>query len=819
MGKVGVAKQQKKSAGFMGPVTTVAGSEAFAKACQQHQKGNLEEAQRHYRKALAENADLVDAWRNLGAMLRGLGQTAEGLRCTEEALKRRPEDPSLWGNAGNALRDLNRLEESKRAQERAIQLAPQDLGVLLGLAITLNKAGDSWAVINRVLPRTEGIEAPNPAAADLLLEVGNAYHQLGEADNALKHWQKAMDLAEGDRQLMMVLNISQVLCEKLQYQAAEQLLRAQCASHPESSNLFYALGVATKGQGRWEEACEKFEQALQLEPRYVICLNTYGLLLRDMGRSHQARQCFERALEVDPDFGAAMNNLGSVLKDVARYPEALKWLRKGAENLPNNPAAHSNVLFTLVGYELEPANERLAEAERFGLKFANSPFERWKDRIPLPDAERKLKIGLLSPDFCRHAVSYFIEPLLEQWDRDQLHITLYGCGNVRDDYTQRLQSKADRWRDLHGVNDENAVLQILRDEIDILVDLAGHTAGNRMTLMAHKPAPIQATYLGYYGSTGLKEVDYWITDEVLHPPENDDNDPCTEIRWRLPRAYVTYRPLPEAPEVGPPPILKNGYPTIGSFNQSRKITRTTAERWMAVMKALPEARLLLKSKNLGEATEAARIRELFEGMGLSNERLQLEGHSPSVAEHLSWYQQLDLALDTFPYTGCTTSADALWMGVPVLTVAGQSMVSRQAAAVLAAAGHQEWICTDGQTLVEQAQLLLGDVEQLTKLRSQMRDQIRCSSLLDHQSLAKSLADGFRQWWHRWLSEEFSMAPGTEKAWPHGPKQDSRPRFCKLASEGPQLNQHLNSVINNKLIESIKKINPEMARWAWPALAG
>jgi len=249
---------------------------------------------------------------------------------------------------------------------------------------------------------------------------------------------------------------------------------------------------------------------------------------------------------------------------------------------------------------------------------------------------------------------------LENWDRSEVEITLYSCGEQQDDYTLRLQEKCDHWRDLRGESDELCIAQIQRDEIDILIDLAGHTAGNRLALFAAKPAPIQATYLGYYGTTGLKQVDYWITDEVLHPPERGNQDPASEERWRLDRCYVSYRPSPTAPEVRQPPCLEKGYVTFGSFNQSRKITPQTATHWMTVLNAVPGSRLLLKSKNLGEPIEQERIRTLFGKLGLEDSRLELHGHSASIDEHLGRYHDVDIALDTFPYTGCTTTADALW---------------------------------------------------------------------------------------------------------------------------------------------------------------
>ena len=368
-------------------------------------------------------------------------------------------------------------------------------------------------------------------------------------------------------------------------------------------------------------------------------------------------------------------------------------------------------------------------------------------------------------------MSYFVEPLLEKWNRKNLEITLYSCGEQFDDYSARLQSKADHWVNLCGHDDEHCITQILNDEIDILIDLAGHTAGNRLSIFGAKAAPIQATYLGYYGTTGLTQVDYWLTDHVLHPPEKDQNDPCSEERWRLDRCYVSYRPLPTAPQVQEPPCLKANKITFGSFNQSRKITPQTASHWMAVLNTIPNSKLLLKSKNLGEEVERTRVTTLFQRMGLDPERLELRGHSLSLEEHLSAYSDVDIALDTFPYTGCTTTADALWMGVPVLSVAGDSMVSRQAAAVLKGIGCEQWICRNEEEMVKQALSLVKDQNRLLKLRTQQRIKVANSELLDHTALAVSLEDAFRSWWLRWLREQGWSTEAKHNAWPQINKAD------------------------------------------------
>ena len=755
---------------------TANGATLFEIACSKHQQGDFNSAEQLYQQAVQADPNLHSAWRNLGALLRKQGKTNAARHSTEKALQLDSSDGSLWGNYGNVLRDQGLLEASCKAFREGLQRAPGSQGLLQGLAISLGQRGENQQVVELLTPVADEALAHaghgDNALAELLLELGNAHHALGDKDRALQRWREGTHGAEGKKRLFIGLNIAQVLCGEKQFTEAAQLCQELDPLFPDNENLVYAQGVIARGIGDLERAAKLFEKALEQNPAYPICLNTYGLLLRDIGRTHQSRHCFEQALKHDPSFGAAMNNLGSVLKDVARYDEALVWLRKGAESLRDNPAAHSNVLFTLVGYELEPAGERLAEAQRFAEKFGQHAFERWRDRIPDPHPQRRLKIGLISPDFCRHAVSYFVEPLLEQWDRHKLEITLYACGEQFDDYSARLQAKADHWVNLLGQGDEACIAQILQDEIDILVDLAGHTAGNRLALFGAKAAPIQATYLGYYGTTGLPQVDYWVTDAVLHPPENDGNDPSTEKRWRLDRCYVSYRPLPTAPPVQDPPCLRTGVITFGSFNQSRKVTPSTASHWMAVLNAVPSSKLLLKSKNLGEQVERERVESLFQELGLAPERLELRGHSPSLEEHLAAYNDVDIALDTFPYTGCTTTADALWMGVPVLTVAGDSMVSRQAAAVLQGVRLGSWICRDGAEMVERATSLANDRNSLQKLRLRQRQQVARSELLDHAGLAASLEDAFRSWWLRWLQQQGWSTDVQQQAWPQNPRPEA-----------------------------------------------
>lgn len=757
-------------------------TQLFVGAAEHHQRGNLEEAKQLYLQALVKDPNMVDSLRNLGSLLRQIGRPEEGLKYQLRALKIKPNDTGILNNIGNALKDLGRLKESCETFERAMNIDNQKLGLKLGFAISLNALKKSKELIDKLgrIIDHEVKDDEKETYAQILLELGNAYNNVGNKEAANRIWKIAQGKASKDKQLAIVLNRAQILCDANEYREAEELLKPLINNNWDQPNLIYAMGVTKRGQGKWEEAEELFKKSLELDPNYAICWNTYGLLLRDIGQINQSRECFERALEIDQEFGAAMNNLGSVLKDVARYEEALYWLRRGSKKLGKNPAAHSNVLFTLVGYELEGVNECFEEASNYGKMFKYQRHERWKDRIIWASKNRELNIGLVSPDFCRHAVSYFIEPLINEWKKHKLKITLYAAGNVRDSYTDRLRLKADRWRDIGHSDDEKVVKQIIQDEIDILVDLAGHTAGNRLPIFSKKPAPIQATYLGYYGTTGLKEIDYWITDNTLHPRGIQDNK-STETKIRLNRCYVTYKPIVDSPDVSDLPLIDRKIPMFGSFNQSRKITEITAANWMSVLNHIPEAHLFLKSRNLGEEAEETRIRTMFRRLGLHDDRLHLMGHSPSVAYHLDMYKNVDIALDTYPYTGCTTTADALWMGVPVLTVVGTTMVSRQAASVLVGAGHPEWICKDKNELAKVAKAMVNNPHKLAEQRKKLRDELYCSQLLDHDGLAQEMSNKFRHWWNRFLEDNqlIDKVHDRNDGWKIDDNRATRPSFAPI----------------------------------------
>ena len=360
---------QKKTIDFLDTRNSTSQNHThFEEACRRHQDGDNSSAVRLYQQAIQTDSNNHAAWRNLGALLRQQGKIQEARQCTEQALKLDSSDGSLWGNYGNVLRDQGLLEESCRAFREGLKRAPNSKGLLQGLALSLGQRGDHRQVVDLITPVADeallnGGHRDN-ALAELLLELGNAHHALGEKHRALQRWREGTHGAEGDKRLFIGLNIAQVLCGDKQFNEAAQLCQDLEPLFPDNENLVYAQGVIARGKGDLERAAQLFEQALERNPAYPICLNTYGLLLRDIGRTHQSRHCFEQALKHDPNFGAAMNNWAQCSR---------MWsLRRGfgiAQQKLQQPAAHSNVLFTLVGYELEPADKRLVEAQRFAKRF------------------------------------------------------------------------------------------------------------------------------------------------------------------------------------------------------------------------------------------------------------------------------------------------------------------------------------------------------------------------------------------------------------------------------------------------------------------
>jgi predicted O-linked N-acetylglucosamine transferase (SPINDLY family) len=502
--------------------------------------------------------------------------------------------------------------------------------------------------------------------------------------------------------------------------------------YPEAWNN---LGLMLERAGEAEAAAAAFQTALRQAPRFHFAAANLAALLIDQGHLDAAIKTVETALTQDSTHAAGWINLGVALLEQGRHTEAERAFAEALAAAPDNADAADNALYLHHYMSNDPAAVMKAHAA-WGSRFA-APNAR-----PQLQPEPRLRIGYVSPDFRRHSVSFFFEPLLAHHDRKAVEIFCYASGGRSDAVTQRLQSLADHWRNIASLNDENAAGLIAEDRIDILVDLAGHTKGNRLGIFARRPAPVQVTALGYPGTTGLKEIDYRFCDAVTDPPGAEQN--ATEKLIRLPSGLHCYLPPADAPAVAELPFLKNGVVTFGSFNKLGKVSDATVALWASVLKAIPSARLYLKSRALTEAETRTITAARFAAHGIASGRLDLVGWVPDDAGHLAAYSRVDIALDTFPYSGTTTTCEALWMGVPVLTLAGATHASRVSASLLTTVNLDAWVTTSSEAFVVHAQSAARDIAALTRLRVDLRARMRGSALCDGAPYAAAVEAAYRK---------------------------------------------------------------------------
>ena len=523
-----------------------------------------------------------------------------------------------------------------------------------------------------------------------------------------------------------------------------------------------AVRVRKKGDdlaaaGRNGEAIEQYQRALAIDPNNFGVLVNLGNRFKAEGRNAPAEESYRKALAVSPDHPAVLNNLGCLLKDAGKIPEALELLRRVANHGDasdiariNAPIAHSNLLLTL-NYSEESSEEIFEEHRRWGRLYA-APFEgRSSGHANDPDPERKLRIGYVSGDFYSHSVAYFFEPLIANHDRSAFEIVCYSTRTNSDAMTERLKSLSDRWRDISQLNDDQASELIQSEGVDILVDLSGHTSGHRLLVFARKPAPVQVTYLGYPNTTGMESIDYRFTDERSDPPGDSDSR-FTEELIRLPHGFLCYQPPLDFPGIGKKAKLEAGKVTFGSFNHQAKINPRLIRSWGKILGALPESRLLIKAKPLGEPEVRLELLDLFSSQGIDSDRIELHGRIPSRTDHLALYDRVDLALDTFPYNGTTTTCEALWMGVPVISRVGGSHASRVGFSLLSSLGLEGLAGQSWEEYEATATQLATDPERLGKLRGDLRQRMADSPLMNPRLITNSVDRAYREMWHRWCEK-------------------------------------------------------------------
>jgi protein O-GlcNAc transferase len=524
--------------------------------------------------------------------------------------------------------------------------------------------------------------------------------------------------------------------------SALALVRRAVELRPDAAVCRNNLGQVLARHGRDDEAAACYEAAIELDPKYAEAHNNLGLLRARRDRLAEAEALYRKAVELDPSYAEPHTNLGNLLKDRGELDAAIACYRRAIEIRPDLSQLHSNLLLTLHYHpDQSPADllrEHLKWAERHvaPLKRARRP------HTNVATLERPLRIGYVSPDFREHPVARFMLPLLQEHDPRQVEVFAYSDVTMPDPVTGIVRRHVAKWRDVAPLADDALAEAVRADGIDILVDLAAHSGHNRMLTFARKPAPIQLTYLAYCSTTGLDAIDYRITDRFLDPSGEEGH--YTEASIRLPHCYWCY----SAPPLGRPTASRrSGPPTFGCLNNYAKVSDVTLALWARLLRRVPEAELLLYART---EAQRERVHRALRAASVDESRATFVGRQ-SLALYLETYRDIDVALDPYPYGGGTTSCDALWMGVPVVSLAGRTAVSRAGSTLLSNIGLERLVATTEEQYVERAAELIRDQGQLAELRRQLRDRLESSPVMNAPQFARDFEAALKDAWRAWCA--------------------------------------------------------------------
>ncbi|MBL8807830.1 MAG: tetratricopeptide repeat protein [Rhodospirillales bacterium] len=672
----------------------------FNEARQLHVAGRLAEAESLYRRILATDANHADALHLLGVAAYQAGRADVGADLIGRAIGIDGNVAAYHSNRGNVLKALGRLDDALASFDAALRLKPDYAEALSNRGAVLQDLGR----LDAALASYDAALRIRPDYADALSNRGAALQELGRLDDALASLDAALKI------------------------------------RPDFAEAHSNRGNTLQDLGRLEEALAAHDAALKIRPDYVKALCNRGVVLQDLGRLDAALASYDAALRIEPHHAEAHSNRGNVLQDLGRFDAALAAYDTALRIRPDYAEAHSNRLMSLHYMEQTASGAVLDRAREFGAQFDR--------RLPaagfanVPDAARRLRVGYVSGDFGRHPVGYFLAPVLAHHNRTDVDVFCYSTFPRGDDLTARLRAGADHWRSLAGLGDRDAADLVRSDGIDLLIDLSGHTGHNRLTMFALRPAPIQVTWMGFWGTTGLSAMDFILSDGVTIRPDEEDH--YVERVVRLPGSRFCYAP----PDYAPEPAWRDGPVTFGSFNNLSKVGPEVVKLWAAVLAAVPNSRLLLKWRSLGDPGQRQRVSRMFAQAGIAAERLVLRGPSPHAAM-LAEYGDMAIALDPFPFSGGLTTCEALWMGVPVVTLPGATAPSRQTQGFLASLGLNDWVARDGADYVRIAAGLAADPARIADLRKTLRPRMAASALCDGGKFTRDLEAAFRGLWRDW----------------------------------------------------------------------
>ncbi len=719
-------------------------------------------------------------WKVLGAIFKHMGRSADALAPMQTAAALLPDDADAHGNLGASLQDLGRPVEAEASLRRALQIRPDHAQAHSNLGLTLQALGrldEAEASLRRALQI-------KPDLAQAHNNLGNILKGLGRLNEAEASYRRALQIDPDNSEAHYNLGIT--LHDLGRLDEAEASYRRALQVAPDNALAHNNLGSILKDMDRLEYAEASYRRALQINPNYADAHNNLGATLMAQGSLDEAETSYRRALALNPASALAHSNLGVTLMDLGQLDEAVACFRRALEIEPDFAVAHGNLLFAL-NYHPDLSAEAIYQAyQEFDAQRGVPLRKTWRTHCNDRNPQRRLRIGYVSPDFRHHSSRSFLEPLLAHHDKTQVEVHAY-AELVKEDYmTARYRSCVEHWIPTHGMSDDALAERIRSDGIDILIELAGHTAGNRLPAFARKPAPISLSWLGYGYTTGLSAIDYYLTDEASAPTGSDGL--FAEVPWRIATPAYSYRAPADMGEVNSLPAQHRGHITFGTLTRSIRVNHRTIRVWAEILKAVPDSRLVMDSRTFKDAAMQDRLAGHFARHGIARDRLEIGFHSPP------WdvLRGIDIGLDCFPHNSGTTLFETLYMGVPYITLAGRPSVGRLGSSILQGVGHPEWIADSEDGYVAKAVDLASDLGRLSTLRSTLRSEMENSPLCDEEGFARRVEEAYRGMWQIWckalpgpLDAEFPRGRGIE---PGAITADSRPEQAALPTTEQALQQ-------------------------------
>jgi len=678
----------------------------IAKAVESFQIGDFDGAESLLIHVLKNEPSNFDALHILGVIKGTNNLHHEALDCFSKALNIAPNNSYLHFNIAKAFSEIGEHQEALKHNLNSTQLNPEypEGWVNYGKSLlTLGRVNDAFSAIENAINL-------NPNYAE-------AWSNRGVALTDLKSYKEA--IASFDKALQI---------------------------NPQLAEAWSNRGVALQNLKYYEQSLASYDKAISINPNYAEAWSNRGNALQDLKHYQQSLASYDKAISIKPEYAEAWSNRGNALNDVGLFTLAEASHREAIRCDPNYFSAYSNLLFTLNhNVFLNPQNA-LKEAKIYGAKISDKStpkFTKWNVDIET----KKLKIGFISGDICNHPVGYFVEGLIECLEVTKFELHAFPTISLTDDLTDRVKPFFTKWSPIYGMTDRDAASVIHNSGIHILIDLSGHTAHNRLPVFSYRPAPVQASWLGYFATTGLPEMDYFIGDPHMSITKEEIH--FTEAAWKLPDTWLCLKPPNFQLLISPLPALNNGFVTFGSFGSLSKVNDIVLETWATVLKLSPKSKLLMKTKQFEDSAQIEVVQDRFAKFGVSPDRLILEG--PGTREnYYKTYSRVDVVLDTFPYPGGTTSVDALWMGVPVITLKGDRFLSHLGESIAINAENTDWIAQGEDDYVRKAVEFSFNLKRLEYQRSTLRDRVLKSPLFDTNRFAKNFSAAL---WGMWLQRK------------------------------------------------------------------